>query len=152
MVASNLKWNGGYLWACKNYDGDVQSDTVAQGYGSLGLMTSVLMSPDGKTVEAEAAHGTVTRHYRMHQQGKPTSTNPIASIFAWTRGLYYRGTFDGTPDVVTFAETLEKVCVDVVESGRMTKDLAILIRADHPYLTTEEFLAAIDTELTARMA
>ena len=129
MVASNLKWNGGYLWACKNYDGDVQSDTVAQGYGSLGLMTSVLMSPDGKTVEAEAAHGTVTRHYRMHQQGKPTSTNPIASIYAWTRGLQYRGRFDDTPDVVAFAETLEKVCVDVVESGRMTKDLAILIRA-----------------------
>ena len=151
MVASNLKWTGGYLWACKNYDGDVQSDTVAQGYGSLGLMTSVLMSPDGKTVEAEAAHGTVTRHYRMHQQGKPTSTNPIASIYAWTRGLHYRGTFDGTPDVVRFAETLERVCVDVVESGRMTKDLAILIRADHPYLTTEEFLSAIDSELKARM-
>ena len=141
MVASNLKWNGGYLWACKNYDGDVQSDTVAQGYGSLGLMTSVLMSPDGKAVEAEAAHGTVTRHYRLHQQGKPTSTNPIASIYAWTRGLQYRGKFDGTPDVMQFAEKLEKVCVDVVESGRMTKDLAILIRADHPYLTTEEFLA-----------
>ena len=151
MVASNLKWNGGYLWACKNYDGDVQSDTVAQGYGSLGLMTSVLMSPDGKSVEAEAAHGTVTRHYRMHQQGKPTSTNPIASIYAWTRGLQYRGRFDGTPDVVAFAETLEKVCVDVVESGRMTKDLAILIRADHPYLTTEEFLGAIDSELKTRM-
>ncbi len=152
MVAANMKWSGGYLWACKNYDGDVQSDTVAQGYGSLGLMTSVLMSPDGKTVEAEAAHGTVTRHYRMHQQGKPTSTNPIASIYAWTRGLYYRGTFDGTPDVVKFAETLEKVCVDVVESGRMTKDLAILIRADHPFLTTDEFLDAIDAELQARMA
>ena len=152
MVAANMKWSGGYLWACKNYDGDVQSDTVAQGYGSLGLMTSVLMSPDGKTIEAEAAHGTVTRHYRMHQQGKPTSTNPVASIYAWTRGLQYRGKFDGTPDVVTFAETLEKVCVDVVESGRMTKDLAILIRADHPYLTTEEFLAAIDSELRGRMA
>jgi isocitrate dehydrogenase len=151
MVAANLKWSGGYLWACKNYDGDVQSDTVAQGYGSLGLMTSVLMSPDGKTVEAEAAHGTVTRHYRLHQQGKPTSTNPVASIFAWTRGLQYRGRFDGTPDVVRFAETLEKVCVDVVESGRMTKDLAILIRPDHPYLTTEEFLAAIDAELKTRM-
>ncbi len=151
MVASNLKWSGGYLWACKNYDGDVQSDTVAQGYGSLGLMTSVLMSPDGKTVEAEAAHGTVTRHYRMHQQGKPTSTNPIASIYAWTRGLIFRGKMDGTPDVVKFAETLEKVCVDVVESGRMTKDLAILIRPDHPYLTTEEFLGAVDTELKARM-
>ncbi len=152
MVASNLKWSGGYLWACKNYDGDVQSDTVAQGYGSLGLMTSVLMSPDGKTVEAEAAHGTVTRHYRLHQQGKPTSTNPIASIYAWTRGLIFRGKMDGTPDVVKFAETLEKVCVDVVESGRMTKDLAILIRPDHPYLTTEDFLSAVDSELKARMA
>jgi isocitrate dehydrogenase len=151
MVASNLKWSGGYLWACKNYDGDVQSDTVAQGYGSLGLMTSVLMSPDGKTVEAEAAHGTVTRHYRMHQQGKPTSTNPIASIYAWTRGLIFRGRMDGTPDVIKFAETLEKVCVDVVESGRMTKDLAILIRPDHPYLTTEEFLGAVDAELKTRM-
>jgi isocitrate dehydrogenase len=152
MVASNLKWSGGYLWACKNYDGDVQSDTVAQGYGSLGLMTSVLMSPDGNTVEAEAAHGTVTRHYRMHQQGKPTSTNPIASIFAWTRGLQYRGKMDGTPDVVAFAQTLEKVCIDVVESGRMTKDLAILIRPDHPYLTTEAFLTAIDEELQKQLA
>src|SRR5687767_10247155 len=151
MVPANLKWTGGYLWACKNYDGDVQSDTVAQGYGSLGLMTSVLMSPDGKAVEAEAAHGTVTRHYRLHQQGKPTSTNPIASIYAWTRGLQYRGKFDGTPDVVQFAEKLEKVCVDVVESGRMTKDLAILVRPDHPYLTTEEFLNAIDAELKQRM-
>ena len=151
MVASNLKWSGGYLWACKNYDGDVQSDTVAQGYGSLGLMTSVLMSPDGKTVEAEAAHGTVTRHYRMHQQGKPTSTNPIASIYAWTRGLIFRGKMDDTPDVVKFAETLEKVCVDVVETGKMTKDLAILIRSDHPYLTTEEFLGAVDSELKKRM-
>jgi isocitrate dehydrogenase len=151
MVASNLKWSGGYLWACKNYDGDVQSDTVAQGYGSLGLMTSVLMSPDGKTVEAEAAHGTVTRHYRMHQQGKPTSTNPIASIYAWTRGLVFRGKMDGTPEVVKFAETLEKVCVDVVESGKMTKDLASLISADQPYLTTEEFLGAVDTELKRRM-
>ena len=152
MVASSLKWNGGYLWACKNYDGDVQSDTVAQGYGSLGLMTSVLMSPDGKAVEAEAAHGTVTRHYRLHQQGKPTSTNPIASIYAWTRGLQYRGQFDATPDVVKFAETLEQVCVDVVESDRMTKDLATLINADHPYLTTDEFMAAIDAELKTRMA
>jgi isocitrate dehydrogenase len=152
MVAASLKWNGGYLWACKNYDGDVQSDTVAQGYGSLGLMTSVLMSPDGKSVEAEAAHGTVTRHYRLHQQGKPTSTNPIASIYAWTRGLQYRGRFDNTPDVVTFADTLEQVCVDVVESGRMTKDLATLIGADHPYLTTDEFMAAIDGELRERMA
>jgi isocitrate dehydrogenase len=151
MVAANLKWNGGYLWACKNYDGDVQSDTVAQGYGSLGLMTSVLMSPDGKAVEAEAAHGTVTRHYRLHQQGKPTSTNPIASIYAWTRGLQFRGQFDDTPDVVKFAKTLEQVCVDVVESGRMTKDLAILIAPDHPYLTTEAFLDAIDNELRARL-
>jgi len=152
MVASNLKWNGGYLWACKNYDGDVQSDTVAQGYGSLGLMTSVLMSPDGNTIEAEAAHGTVTRHYRMHQQGKPTSTNPIASIYAWTRGLQYRGKMDGTPDVVAFAEALEKVCVDVVESGRMTKDLAILIDPKHPYLTTEDFMGAIDAELKSRLS
>jgi isocitrate dehydrogenase len=151
MVASNLKWSGGYLWACKNYDGDVQSDTVAQGYGSLGLMTSVLMSPDGKAVEAEAAHGTVTRHYRLHQQGKPTSTNPIASIFAWTRGLQYRGQMDGTPDVVKFAEKLEKVCIDVVESGRMTKDLAILIRPDHPFLTTDAFMDAIDEEVRRRM-
>jgi isocitrate dehydrogenase len=152
MVAANLKWNGGYLWACKNYDGDVQSDTVAQGYGSLGLMTSVLMSPDGKTVEAEAAHGTVTRHFRLHQQGKPTSTNPIASIYAWTRGLIYRGRMDGTPDVVKFAETLEKVCVDVVESGKMTKDLAILIRPDYPFLTTDSFLNEIDAELHRRVA
>ena len=151
MVASNLKWRGGYLWACKNYDGDVQSDTVAQGYGSLGLMTSVLMSPDGQTIEAEAAHGTVTRHYRMHQQGKPTSTNPIASIYAWTRGLQYRGRMDGTPDVVAFAEALEKVCVDVVESGRMTKDLAVLIGEDHPYLTTEAFMDAVDAELKKRL-
>jgi len=151
MVAASLKWSGGYLWACKNYDGDVQSDTVAQGYGSLGLMTSVLMSPDGKAVEAEAAHGTVTRHYRLHQQGKPTSTNPIASIYAWTRGLQFRGKMDGTPEVVKFAETLEKVCVDVVESGRMTKDLAILIRADHPFLTTDAFMDAIDEELKRRM-
>ena len=152
MVAANLKWNGGYLWACKNYDGDVQSDTVAQGYGSLGLMTSVLMAPDGKTVEAEAAHGTVTRHYRMHQDGKPTSTNPIASIYAWTRGLQYRGRFDETPEVVRFAETLEQVCVAVVESERMTKDLALLISKDHPFLTTDEFMGAIDAELQARMA
>jgi isocitrate dehydrogenase len=152
MVASNLKWSGGYLWACKNYDGDVQSDTVAQGYGSLGLMTSVLTTPDGKTVEAEAAHGTVTRHYRLHQQGKPTSTNPIASIYAWTRGLIYRGRMDATPDVVKFAETLEKVCVDTVEAGKMTKDLAILIRPDHPFLTTEEYMDAVDAELKRRMA
>jgi isocitrate dehydrogenase len=152
MVASNLKWSGGYLWACKNYDGDVQSDTVAQGYGSLGLMTSVLMSPDGKTVESEAAHGTVTRHYRMHQQGKPTSTNPIASIYAWTRGLIYRGKMDDTPDLVNFALAVEKVCVDIVESGKMTKDLATLIRADHPYLSTDEYLDAVDAELKKRMA
>ena len=151
MVASNLKWTGGYLWACKNYDGDVQSDTVAQGYGSLGPMTSVLMSPDGKAVEAEAAHGTVTRHYRLHQQGKPTSTNPIASIYAWTRGLQYRGKFDDTPEVVEFAQTLEQVCVAVVESGRMTKDLATLIGPDHPYLATDEFMGAIDAELRKRM-
>ncbi|MCU0704719.1 MAG: NADP-dependent isocitrate dehydrogenase [Fimbriiglobus sp.] len=151
MVASNLKWNGGYLWACKNYDGDVQSDTVAQGYGSLGLMTSVLTTPDGKTVEAEAAHGTVTRHYREHQKGKKTSTNPIASIYAWTRGLIYRGNMDGTPDVVKFAETLEKVCVDMVEAGKMTKDLAILIDAEAPYLTTDEYLDTVDAELKSRM-
>jgi isocitrate dehydrogenase len=151
MVAANLKWAGGYLWACKNYDGDVQSDTVAQGYGSLGLMTSVLTTPDGKTVEAEAAHGTVTRHYREHQKGKKTSTNPIASIYAWTRGLIYRGRMDGTPDVVRFAETLEKVCVDLVESGKMTKDLAVLIDAEAPYLTTDEYLAAADAELKRRM-
>ncbi len=151
MVAASLKWTGGYLWACKNYDGDVQSDTLAQGYGSLGLMTSVLMSPDGKTIESEAAHGTVTRHYRLHQQGKPTSTNPIASIYAWTRGLQYRGNMDGTPDVVKFAQTLEQVCLDVVQSGRMTKDLAILIRPDHPFLSTEAFMDAIDEELKRRL-
>jgi isocitrate dehydrogenase len=151
MVASNLKWSGGYLWACKNYDGDVQSDTLAQGYGSLGLMTSVLMSPDGKTVESEAAHGTVTRHYRLHQQGKPTSTNPIASIYAWTRGLQYRGKMDGTPEVGKFAETLERVCVEVVESGKMTKDLAILVGADQPFLTTEAFMDAVDQELKKRL-
>ncbi|MEQ9812944.1 MAG: NADP-dependent isocitrate dehydrogenase [Azospirillaceae bacterium] len=147
MVAASLKWEGGYVWACKNYDGDVQSDTVAQGFGSLGLMTSVLMTPDGDTVEAEAAHGTVTRHFRQHQQGKETSTNPIASIFAWTRGLQYRGKFDGTPDVTAFAEALEKVCIETVESGRMTKDLAILIGPDQPWLTTNQFLDAIDEGL-----
>jgi isocitrate dehydrogenase len=147
MVASALKWEGGYVWACKNYDGDVQSDTVAQGFGSLGLMTSVLMTPDGKTVEAEAAHGTVTRHYRQHQQGKPTSTNPIASIFAWTRGLAHRGELDGTPEVTRFAETLERVCVETVEGGQMTKDLALLIGPDQPWLTTQEFLDAIDANL-----
>jgi len=151
MVACCLKWSGKYIWACKNYDGDVQSDTVAQGYGSLGLMTSVLMSPDGKTIEAEAAHGTVTRHYRMHQQGKPTSTNPIASIFAWTRGLAHRGKLDDTPAVIQFAETLERVCIDTVEGGKMTKDLAILVGPEQPWLTTEQFLEALDAELQNRM-
>jgi isocitrate dehydrogenase len=151
MVAAALKWEGGYVWACKNYDGDVQSDTVAQGFGSLGLMTSVLMTPDGK-VEAEAAHGTVTRHYRLHQQGKPTSTNPIASIFAWTRGLEHRGNLDGTPQVVDFAETLERVCVETVESGQMTKDLALLVGPDQTWLTTEEFLAALDENLQKALA
>ena len=152
MVASCLKWSGKYVWACKNYDGDVQSDTVAQGYGSLGLMTSVLMTPDGKTIEAEAAHGTVTRHYRLHQQGKATSTNPIASIFAWTRGLAHRGRLDDTPDVVRFAETLERVCIDTVEHGQMTKDLASLVGPDQASLTTEAFLGALDEELQNRMA
>ena len=147
MVASCLKWEGGYVWACKNYDGDVQSDTVAQGYGSLGLMTSVLMTPDGKTVEAEAAHGTVTRHYRQHQQGKPTSTNPIASIFAWTRGLEHRGKLDNTPEVIEFAETLEEVVIGTVEGGHMTKDLAILIGAEQPWQTSEEFLDTIADDL-----
>ncbi|MFI7679676.1 NADP-dependent isocitrate dehydrogenase [Actinophytocola sp. NPDC049390] len=151
MVAAALKWEGGYVWACKNYDGDVQSDTVAQGFGSLGLMTSVLMTPDGK-VEAEAAHGTVTRHYRQHQAGKPTSTNPIASIFAWTRGLEARGKQDGTPEVIGFAETLEKVIIETVESGRMTKDLALLIGKDQEFQTTEEFLATLDENLQKRMA
>ena len=151
MVAAALKWEGGYVWACKNYDGDVQSDTIAQGFGSLGLMTSVLMTPDGRTVEAEAAHGTVTRHYRQHQQGKPTSTNPIASIFAWTGGLRHRGALDGTPEVTGFAETLQKVCVETVESGKMTKDLALLVGPDQPWLTTEEFLAALDENLSARL-
>ena len=152
MVASVLKWHGKIVWACKNYDGDVQSDTVAQGYGSLGLMTSVLMTPDGKTVEAEAAHGTVTRHFRLHQQGKETSTNPIASIFAWTRGLSHRGKLDATPEVTWFAETLERVCIDTVEGGKMTKDLAILIGPNQPWLNTEDFLNAIDTELERRMS
>jgi isocitrate dehydrogenase len=152
MVASALKWSGAFVWACKNYDGDVQSDTVAQGFGSLGLMTSVLLSPDGNTVEAEAAHGTVTRHYREHQKGKATSTNPIASIYAWTRGLYYRGKFDNTPDVQHFAETLEKVCVDTVEAGYMTKDLALLISPDQKWLTTEQFLDKLDENLKKAMA
>ncbi|MEH3104589.1 MAG: NADP-dependent isocitrate dehydrogenase [Sphingomonas phyllosphaerae] len=152
MVASALKWNGEFVWACKNYDGDVQSDQVAQGFGSLGLMTSVLMTPDGKTIEAEAAHGTVTRHYRQHQQGKATSTNPIASIFAWTGGLKYRGKFDGTPDVTRFAETLEQVCVETVESGDMTKDLAILIGPDQRWMTTEQFFEAVRVNLEKKMA
>ena len=151
MVASALKWSGKFVWACKNYDGDVQSDTVAQGFGSLGLMTSVLMTPDGKTVEAEAAHGTVTRHFRMHEQGKATSTNPIASIFAWTRGLIYRGRFDGTPDVIRFAETLERVCIETVEQGAMTKDLAILIGPDQAWMTTEQFFEAIRQNLEKEM-
>jgi len=151
MVAAALKWEGGYVWACKNYDGDVQSDTVAQGFGSLGLMTSVLMTADGETVEAEAAHGTVTRHFRQHQQGKPTSTNPIASIFAWTRGLHFRGQMDDTPDVSAFADTLERVCVETVESGKMTKDLALLVGEGQDFLTTQEFLGAIDENLQKEM-
>jgi isocitrate dehydrogenase len=151
MVAAALKWEGGYVWACKNYDGDVQSDTVAQGFGSLGLMTSVLTTADGQTVEAEAAHGTVTRHYRLHQQGKPTSTNPIASIFAWTRGLAARGRMDGTPAVTEFAETLERVCVETVESGKMTKDLAALIGPEEPWQTTQEFLASVEANLKQEM-
>ena len=151
MVAQALKWSGGFVWACKNYDGDVQSDTAAQGFGSLGLMTSVLMTPDGRTVEAEAAHGTVTRHYRLHQRGEETSTNPIASIFAWTRGLYYRGTFDGTPEVVRFAETLERVCRQTVEAGCMTKDLAVLIGPDQPWQTTNRFLDELDGRLKSAM-
>ena len=152
MVACALKWSGKFVWACKNYDGDVQSDTVAQGFGSLGLMTSVLMTPDGQTVESEAAHGTVTRHFRQHELGKETSTNPIASIFAWTRGLYYRGVFDNTPDVVRFAETLERVCVDAVEGGAMTKDLALLIGPDQHWMTTQQFLDKLDEILRQRMA
>jgi isocitrate dehydrogenase len=152
VVAQVIKGDGGIVWACKNYDGDVESDVVAQGFGSLGLMTSVLMTPDGRTVEAEAAHGTVTRHYRMHQEGRPTSTNPIASIFAWTRGLAHRGKLDGTPEVTRFAETLERVCVETVESGKMTKDLAVLVGHGTPFLTTEEFLAALDANLAAAMS
>jgi isocitrate dehydrogenase len=152
MVAAAMKWEGGYLWACKNYDGDVQSDTIAQGFGSLGLMTSVLMTPDGKTVEAEAAHGTVTRHYREHQKGNPTSTNPVASIFAWTQGLSHRGKLDGTPEVSAFASTLERVCVETVEEGKMTKDLALLISRDAPWQTTQEFLASIDENLQKAMS
>ncbi len=152
MVASALKWSGKFVWACKNYDGDVQSDHVAQGFGSLGLMTSILMTPDGRTVEAEAAHGTVTRHYRMHQAGKATSTNPIASIFAWTGGLKYRGKFDDTPEVTRFAETLERVCIETVEEGKMTKDLAILIGPEQSWMTTEQFFEAIVHNLEAAMA
>lgn len=152
MVASALKWEGGYVWACKNYDGDVQSDTVAQGFGSLGLMTSVLTTPDGKIVEAEAAHGTVTRHYRQHQAGKPTSTNPIASIYAWTRGLMHRGKLDGNQALIDFAETLEDVVIKTVESGKMTKDLAILVGPDQEWQTTEDFLASLDENLQARLA
>ncbi len=152
MVAAALKWEGGYVWACKNYDGDVQSDTVAQGFGSLGLMTSVLMTPDGRTVEAEAAHGTVTRHFRQHQQGKPTSTNPVASIFAWTRGLEHRGKLDGTPAVSEFARTLERVCIETVEEGKMTKDLAMLVGPEQPWQTTQEFLGSIDENLQRAMA
>ncbi|WP_029010193.1 NADP-dependent isocitrate dehydrogenase [Azospirillum halopraeferens] len=151
MVASALKWEGGFVWACKNYDGDVESDVVAQGFGSLGLMTSVLMTPDGKTIEAEAAHGTVTRHYREHQKGKETSTNPIASIYAWTQGLAFRGKFDGTPDVTRFAQTLERVCVETVESGYMTKDLAILIGPEQPWMTTRQFLDKLDENLQKKM-
>ncbi|MBM3596432.1 MAG: NADP-dependent isocitrate dehydrogenase, partial [Alphaproteobacteria bacterium] len=152
MVAAALKWSGKFVWACKNYDGDVQSDVVAQGFGSLGLMTSVLLSPDGKTVEAEAAHGTVTRHYREHQKGNATSTNPVASIFAWTRGLYYRGKFDETPEVVKFAETLERVCIETVEAGYMTKDLALLIGPNQSWMTTEKFFEKIVENLETAMA
>ena len=152
MVASSLRWEGGYVWACKNYDGDVQSDTVAQGFGSLGLMTSVLMTPDGRTMEAEAAHGTVTRHYRKHQAGEPTSTNPIASIFAWTRGLAHRGMLDNTPEIINFSHTLEKVIIDTVLSGKMTRDLSRLVGGDTPWLTTEEFLATLDDNLAKALA
>ena len=151
MVACAMKWSGKYIWACKNYDGDVQSDTVAQGYGSLGLMTSVLRTPDGKIAEAEAAQGTVTRHYRQHQAGKETSTNPIASIFAWTRGLSHRGNLDGNQELIKFADTLEKVCIETVESGAMTKDLAVLISRDQKFLTTNQFLEAIDSNLKKRL-
>ncbi len=151
MVACAMKWSGKYIWACKNYDGDVQSDTVAQGYGSLGLMTSVLLAPDGRTMEAEAAHGTVTRHYRMHQEGKETSTNPIASIFAWTRGLAHRGKLDSNNELIKFSNTLEKVCIDSVENGSMTKDLAILIGPSSKYLTTNQFLDELDGQLKKKL-
>ncbi|MFM8794122.1 MAG: isocitrate/isopropylmalate family dehydrogenase, partial [Acidimicrobiales bacterium] len=152
MVACAMKWEGGYVWACKNYDGDVQSDTVAQGFGSLGLMTSVLMTPDGRTVEAEAAHGTVTRHYREHQKGNKTSTNPIASIYAWTGGLKHRGKLDNNAKLMDFAEKLERVCVESVEAGEMTKDLSILVSRDQPWLTTEDYLEALDRRLQQKMA
>jgi len=152
MVASSMKWEGGFIWACKNYDGDVQSDAIAQGFGSLGLMTSILMSPDGKTIESEAAHGTVTRHYRNHQKGLPTSTNPLASIFAWTRGLYFRGVFDDNPELISFAETLEKVCIETVESGKMTKDLAILISPNPKWLNTEDFLINLQQKLEENLS
>ena len=152
MVASAMKWHGGFVWACKNYDGDVQSDSVAQGFGSLGLMTSVLLTPDGRTVEAEAAHGTVTRHFREHQRGKQTSTNPIASIFAWTRGLWYRGKFDGNEALMGFARTLERVCVDTVENGFMTKDLALLVGSDQKFLSTQDFLAKLDENLNRALS
>jgi isocitrate dehydrogenase len=152
MVAASLKWEGGYVWACKNYDGDVQSDTVAQGFGSLGLMTSVLATPDGKVVEAEAAHGTVTRHYRQHQAGKPTSTNPIASIYAWTRGLAHRGKLDGNQELIDFSHTLEDVVIKTVESGAMTKDLALLVGPDQSYQTTEEFLQSLSDNLKERLS
>ena len=152
MVASAMKWEGGYVWACKNYDGDVQSDTIAQGFGSLGLMTSVLVTPDGKTVEAEAAHGTVTRHYREHQKGNPTSTNPVASIYAWTGGLKHRGKLDGTPEVVGFARALEEVVITTIEGGKMTKDLALLVGPNQKWLTTEDFLATLDSNLKEALA
>ena len=156
MVAAAMKWEGGYVWACKNYDGDVQSDTIAQGFGSLGLMTSVLVTPDGKTMEAEAAHGTVTRHFRQHQKGNPTSTNPIASIFAWTRGLAFRGKLDDNQELINFTHALEQVCIETVESGKMTKDLALIIHGkelkEEHYLTTEEFLSALDENLQAKLS
>ena len=151
MVASAMKWNGKFVWACKNYDGDVQSDSVAQGFGSLGMMSSVLMAPDGKTVESEAAHGTVTRHFRLHQKGESTSTNPIASIFAWTRGLNFRGEFDNNPQLIKFANTLEKTCIQTVESGNMTKDLAILVGSDTKWMNTEDFLNCLDKNLQSEL-
>jgi isocitrate dehydrogenase len=152
LVASAMKWSGKFVWACKNYDGDVQSDSVAQGYGSLGMMSSVLMTPDGKIIESEAAHGTVTRHYRQHQKGEKTSTNPIASIFAWTKGLYFRGQFDHNQDLMNFANTLEKICIETVESGQMTKDLAILVSPDTKWMNTEDFLSCLDINLQKKLA